>query len=185
MKFYKKDIEDYWFPLDDILQWFENKRTFIRDIKIGIKNLINWFPVIWKDRYWDNYFLYEILRFKISDMEKNIRKNGMHLRAEHDANKMKLCVNLLDRLIDDDYMGNALKHHDIKWGEGEFEFTPVDGRNGLSSLDITRPNVKTPKDEKQEIKEWKECIVRSDSIQVQDLELLFKTMTKHVRSWWD
>jgi hypothetical protein len=118
-------------------------------------------------------------------MEKNIRKNGIHLRAEQDADKMKLCVNLLDRLIEDDYVHNALKYHDRKWGEGEFEFTPVDGKKHLTSLDIIRHKVKTPKDKEQEQKEWRVCLDRSDNLQVQDLELLFKLMRKHIRSWWD
>ncbi len=43
--------------------------NFFRSIKYGIKNLITWFPIIWKDRDWDHWYLYKILRFKLIQME--------------------------------------------------------------------------------------------------------------------
>ena len=65
-------------------------RYFFRDIKVGIKNLIIWFPVIWKDRWWDHYFLYVMLHKKLSLMEHNLRNYGCHVRAEEDAKKIKI-----------------------------------------------------------------------------------------------
>jgi hypothetical protein len=38
--------------------WFLN---FTR----GIKSLIEWLPVIWKDRHWDDTYVFEILKHKI------------------------------------------------------------------------------------------------------------------------
>lgn len=41
----------------------------------NIKNLIAWFPVIWKDRDWDRYYLYNIMIFKLNKMEKFFNSN--------------------------------------------------------------------------------------------------------------
>ena len=76
----------------------------IRNLKEGIRNIIEWFPVIYEDRWWDYSFLYSILRKKLSLMEKGFREDGICLNSEKDAKKMKICVLLLDRLINDDYI---------------------------------------------------------------------------------
>lgn len=179
-----KDIEDYWFPIENIKDRIEKVDIFFRDIKVGIKNLIEWLPVIWKDRWWDHTFLYEMLRFKLSIMERKIRKHGIHLNAHDDADQIKLCVSLLDRLIDDDYHENAFKNHDKKWGEGVINWAPVEGTD-LLSMDCSRPNVNTPEEKKKEGKEWKVCMDHIEPMIKQDLETLFNTMRKHIRHWWD
>lgn len=43
-------------------------RIFIRDFRIGIKNLIKWFPVIWKDKDWDHEYFEDIILFKLQNM---------------------------------------------------------------------------------------------------------------------
>lgn len=75
-----------------------------RDVPQGIRNLITWFPVIWRDRWWDHYFLYSILKKKLELMEKGFRTYGIGLHSEKDAKNMKKCILLLDRLINNDYI---------------------------------------------------------------------------------
>ena len=45
-------------------------RNLYYSIKEGIPKLINWIPIIWKDRDWDYEFLLIILEHKITSMEK-------------------------------------------------------------------------------------------------------------------
>ena len=70
----------------------------------GIENIVEWFPTIYRDRWWDHSFLYSILKKKLEIMEKYFRRYGISTQAEKDADKMKKCVLLLDRLIKDDYI---------------------------------------------------------------------------------
>jgi len=49
---------------------FRKIKEWPRQIRQGIKSLIIWFPVIWKDRWWDQYFIYVVLRHKLHLMEK-------------------------------------------------------------------------------------------------------------------
>ena len=56
-------------------------------------------------------------------MEKNIRENGYHVHADRDADNIKRCIVLLDRIMDDEYDTKSLKRHDEKWGEANVGFT--------------------------------------------------------------
>jgi len=96
-----------------MIKWWKI-RDFFRSIRPGIKSLITWFPVIWKDRWWDHSFLYSILRKKLELMEEGFRLHGMGLHSEMDAKNMKKCILLLDRLINDAYIdyskGNNIRN---------------------------------------------------------------------------
>lgn len=56
--------------------WFEikyglkNIYSEIRGFKRGIKNIIKWIPIIYKDADWDYEFLIDILIFKLKSMEE-------------------------------------------------------------------------------------------------------------------
>jgi len=153
---------------------------YFRNIKQGIKNLFIWFPVVWDDRWWDHYYLFIILRFKLGLVEKNFRKYGHHIDAKKDADVMKYCCGILDRLIADEYYEEACKEHDLKWGRMDMK---VEWANG--KVDFIHPNVKTEEDKFIERKEFLECIKVKDQLEKDDVTELFKIMSRNVRKWWD
>jgi len=157
---------------------------WIRDIKHGFRNLYAWLPLIWKDRDWDHGFLFEMLQFKLSRMEKCLR-NGIHLHADETADKVKLCVLLLDRINKDEYHEMVFKHHDKKWGETDLTFTKCKDNPEMSELHISRENVNSEEDKEQERKEYRAIMKRPDELMQQDIDMLFETMRKHIRGWWD
>ena len=157
---------------------FQKIKDFPRNVIYGIENLIKWAPVIWDDRQWDNQFIYKVFRHKLHLTEQCIRKHGHHVRNIEDADKIKTCVLLIDRLIEDDYLEKVSKRYYEKWGRPDFNI-----KDGF--LDIKYPNVKTKKDKEQESKDYKRLINKEQEMKKQDLDLLFKTMNKHIQSWWD
>jgi hypothetical protein len=72
-------------------------KSYIRNFKQGIKNLIKWFPTIWNDRNWDYYFILEILKVKLQTQSDYIRKNGNHTQANRDSEIMNTLVKLTHR----------------------------------------------------------------------------------------
>lgn len=156
---------------------------FRYDIPYGIRNLVRWFPVIWKDRNWDHQYIYEILHHKLNLQERHIRKHDVHVDAHKVARRIKLCVLLLKRLMKDDYYENAFYFHDKKWGESNFDWIEHD--NDHVRLDLTRPNVITEEDKEQENKEYRRLSKHETMLREQDLNMLFSTMRKHIQSWWD
>lgn len=153
-------------------------------IPYGTKNLIRWFPTIWNDRNYDQYFIYVILQKKLQLSEKCLR-NGHHMYAEKTADEVKLCSLILDRLIKDEYDLHAFKRHDEKWGEANFNFKEIKDKPGYSSLHITHEKVKTEKDKEEEQKDFKRSYENEQKLKEQDLDLLFKLMRKHIQGWWD
>jgi hypothetical protein len=77
-------------------------RWFLWDVKhvhktvwTGIKNLWRWFPIIWKDRDWDYYYIFQVLKFKLE-------KQAKHLGGR-DAELMMTCVRLINKLQNEEY----------------------------------------------------------------------------------
>jgi len=174
--------EDFKYWLEHIIDWFPSTA---RSIKYGIQNLINWFPIIWKDRDWDHHFFHVMLRRKLTNMEQHLRKYGHHLNADKDADNIKVCVNLLNRIIDDEYCEGVYKNHDKKWGKSHFNWDDIPDDRGLVELHITRDNVITDEDKAQERKEFRRLIKHEGELKVQDKDYLYNTINKYILYWWD
>jgi len=168
-----------------MIQAFKKMGDVFSDIKESIGNLIVWFPVIWKDRWWDHWFVYSMLHKKLSLMEQNIRHHGHHANAENDADKIKKCVLLLERLLKDEgYHEMAFKRHYEKWGEPQMAWKKMEGSD-LVKLEITYPAVKNEEDKKQERKEFRIAMGMENRSRRQDTDMLFDLMKKHIQTWWD
>lgn len=74
-----------------------------RDIKNGIRNLRYWLPIIWGNRNWDYYYLFAILHHKMRAMVRVWENNDVYIGQEKDLKHMKICYNLLDRIIKNEY----------------------------------------------------------------------------------
>lgn len=171
----------------DKLKWkFRNEiRYWPLDFKTGVKNLISWFPIVWKDRQWDHQFIYAILRHKLHLTEQFIRHNGVHINNIKDADKIKKCVLLLDRLIKDEYHENVNRYYYERWGEPEMIFEDSEEHPGCKTVDLKYPNVKTKEDEKVNTKQFKRNFKIEQKLKEQDLDMLFKMMRKYIETWED
>ena len=162
----------------------DNIETIYYNIKNGISNLIRWFPVVWKDRDWDHTYIYDVLHFKLKNTEHCIR-NGSHVKSDKDADRIKICVNLLGRLIKDDYYDNVYKHFDKKWGELSFGSEKDEEREGYCKLIFKRSNDPNNEREEERDKEYKKLMNKEGYLIHQDLDLLFDIMKKNIQKWWD
>jgi len=164
---------------------FYKIKQWPRQIRQGIMNLIIWFPVIWKDRNWDHIYIYQIFRHKLHLTEQLIRLHGHHVKHIEDADKIKKCVILLDRLIEDEYHENVFKNHYKKWGEPEMNWKDSTDFSGCTMLDIKYPHVKTGEDNKRQTIDFRIKSQMEAALREQDLDMLFELMRKHIQTWWD
>lgn len=95
----------------------------IREFFRSIKNLIVWFPVIWKDRQWDSWYIEELLLKKITLMRDSTQKRQFYIGWENEVKWMNYCIYLLTMLTKSKY-----------W-EDEFD-GKIPSNNGLSSRSI-------------------------------------------------
>jgi hypothetical protein len=72
-------------------------------VKYGVKNLYKWFWIIWKDRDWDHYYIFQLLKFKLEKQARHLAENGFHNDAQRDAERMMTCVRLIDKIQNEDY----------------------------------------------------------------------------------
>jgi hypothetical protein len=113
-----------WIPL-----WWNHDGRFIgRWFIRGVKKLIYWFPIIWKDRDCDSYYIFEIMMHKIKAQSKYIGDRDIHRGAKRDAEIMMTCVRLMKLVQDEHYSGEYSDYHKTKhW------FEPINDGRGCST----------------------------------------------------
>lgn len=157
----------------------------LKRVKQSITNLIKWFPVIWNDRDWDHQFFHIMLRKKLSNMEDFYRNHGCHLNAIKDADNIKICVNLLDRIIQDKYHEMFFDNHDKKWGDITLMYSNIEDNKDLVSVDVIRSKTITEEDKKQERKEFESLFKKQEQQRLQDIEYLYDMLKNNILCWWD
>ena len=86
---------------------FKIKQFFKR-----IYNIYRWFHIVWKDKDYDHWYIFEILKTKLKFQSKYFRKYGYHLSSERDAEKMELCIRLIDKVQNEYYLDEQLMKKD-------------------------------------------------------------------------
>ena len=157
----------------------------IRSIWRGIKNIFIWMPVIYKDRWYDHYYFFKILEFKLNLMSEMFEKEGHGVNSPKDAKRMKMCAELCKRFSEDNYSEEMYKAHEEKWGKLKMDFKDDPDRPGFGSLKMTHSKCLTEEDKTMEAIENKKIWDHEEKMKQQDINKLFDTMKKYIRGWWD
>ena len=183
------------------LWWDHEGRYYHKMFKTGVKNLIYWFPIIWKDRHWDSHYIFEIMMHKIKAQSKYIGSRDIHTRAKRDAEVMMTCVRLMEKVQDEFYSSEYMDYHkDKHW------FTPAD-QEGYSTWnsrtlyeDFDEYFAKYPLTYKKvmngsgpfnfdgnDVNNVKKSIAMNIAHVNQERahKLLFKIMEQNIEKWWD
>ncbi len=168
--------------------WYPVKR-FYR----SVRNVIRWFPVIWKDRDWDDWYILEILKFKIKNQAEYIGGRDFHTRAKRDAEIMMVCVRLLERIQEEYYDMELYNYY-----RTDLIFVPSETRPGSYSIeeDLISENLddyfkKYPRTYKQIVNEFKGKEKKIIAIKMgihnhyKAKKLLFKILEEQMERWWD
>ena len=166
-----------------------------------VKNLIRWFPVIVKDRDYDDYFIFEILKTKLKHQAKYIGDRDWHTRAKRDAEIMMTCVRLIEKTQDEFYSGDYMNYH-----ESRFNWLDIEERPDCKQLEIKHIS----EDYDSYFAKHKSAVKRvlaDKKLQIFKLngdddkhrlamnlghynekraqDLLFKLINRNIRGWWD
>lgn len=164
-------------------------KTRINIIKQGIKNIFFWIKTIWKDRDFDFYYFYEILKKKLEKQIKFLSKNDFN---SYEINRMKLCIKLIDLINNDHYINELfdLIEYDLKYNKNDnfYKLTintkAVEDYIKKNSLKAKKfLNEKNLDDLDDEYKE-KIAILIATNKQNKANELLFKILSNHIYKWW-
>ena len=174
------------------LWWRFEARYYYRDFINGIKNLWNWFPVIWKDRDHDQHFIYEMLIHKLEKQAKYIGKRDRHTGSKREAEKMLLCARLA-RIQQEDLYGFEY----LDYFDEDTKFVPTDETEKWYMIEsvTTRDELidyfyKYRRQHKKLMykgnKDNKYTAMRiARNNQERSRKLLFKIMEENIEKWWD
>ncbi len=104
-------------------EFYMNKFLFtpIHNIIEGVTNFYFWTKVIFKDRNWDDFYIFEILKHKLYLQRKYLIYHNRHTRIDQDNRDMTLCLNLIERIQEDFYQMEYMDYQ-----ENESKFIPTD-----------------------------------------------------------
>lgn len=120
-------------------------------------------------------------------MSEHMEKDGITLSSSKKAKELKLCVDLIQRIIDNEYGNIALDNISKKYGELKLDDTPI-YINGQKYYEVNIYREKAPKGTdayEQEYKESRKAFDDAERQRKQDIEYLFDTMKKRLEGWWD
>jgi hypothetical protein len=187
--------------------WRQTKiRQFFREFKYGIKNLVRWFPIIWKDRDWDQDFIYNLLAKKLEFQAKYIGDRDFHTESKRDAERMRLVVKLINLQQEEFYHMEYMDYEEVEhWFEPSkehagykewkhktlserydefFKKYPRQYKRVLNGKGVfakhRKDNYVVDPNDKHKI-----ALEIAHMNQERCRKLLFRIMSDHIERWWD
>ena len=200
------DFDDYKPTVfDKIKWWIQDIKYYPHNFIAGVKNLIAWFPIIWKDRDWDDHYIFEVLKFKIRRQSKYIAGRDFHTTAKRDAEIMNLVARLMELEQDETYAMEYMDYHKTKnyfvETDKEYDGKPTyEWKSDDLSENFDEYFKKYPRQYKKavsgELKRYMRYDDEAKNKQIYAMEiarenqerchrLLFKILADNIRKWWD
>lgn len=153
-------------------------RTYIENIK----RLIKWTPVIWKDREWDQDYLYAILEFKIKNMQKfyeSGESTTCQEKVDETISEMKEVRRLIARIRNDVYLEEATIDFNKKYPnyhKEAFNFEKIEGSKCSRLVSYAS--------KESELEYRKYCDI-ADKNREEERKQLFELLRDKIEGWWD
>lgn len=165
---------------------FSEIRIFFRNLFIGFHNLIEWFPVIWKDRDWDKDYIMEILIYKMKRNRQYMIDHG-HVINENQIHTLTECIELLEKVHNEweNYEEPEYTKHEQKWGKADYYTEPSEENPNCYVLKDRNDERYTEK----ELEKKKKDFLLSSRIgglkRKRDFEHAMEIFVSEFDSWWD
>lgn len=174
--------------IEFIKDFFQKIKNKYYNIKFGIRNLFIWFSIVWADRPYDYSFILKLLYFKLCLVQKHSKKiEDLHKKllghkyvSSNTYLEIDKVVELLDRIIKDEYSNKEFEPLDKRWGASEFIINKE-----KSSIEFIRPKIKN-EEEKLEEERLSAIALKSANKKAEiDFDTFFKILSENITSWWD
>ena len=198
-----KDENTTWFSkkFESVIIWYTMEGKFIfRNIKIGVKNLWKWLPIVWKDRDWDYRYLITVLEFKLKKQSEYIGSRDIHTRAKRDSEVMMTCVRLLNRFGDEYYGSEYLDYFKSKhkFVKDDDNFFTVQSKIVIEDFDdyfkkypLIHKRVLNGEGPYHLDGDDEKSVKKSIAMNIANInhnrvrKLVFKIMENNIEKWWD
>ena len=134
--------------------------------------LLKWAPIIWKDRDWDYYHIYQIFKCKLKFTREYLQKYGHSAEKDIDIKNIRIAELLIERIQKNEY---ATKDYDEYFD------------NYISILDTIMKTDTSNKvaEDKNSKKLFLNIVEKEKYLREYDKQYLFKHLQKYLHKWWD
>lgn len=138
--------------------------------------IIQWIPILWKDRDWDHGFLTAIVIFKLQRIRDDIKKRNITWSTKRTEKQINYALFLIDQIQEDVPIRFASEAEQLrnKWGELEFR-----DRRLTYSKAITEENKKSARDE------FFVFYNKTEAYQAKLRQRLARHLLAYYECWWD
>lgn len=159
-------------------------RTIRRFIE-RIRHVFHWLPIIWRDHDFDHAYLYDILIFKLENMQKFFASEyAWTSDAEKHALELFVAVEMLKKLRVNYFEEETMEEHDEKWGNLFAWHEDIPGKD-FSILHLERPLAVTQEEKELEREEFRARILNAQEVHEKLRSKAFKFIADHIETWWD
>lgn len=167
--------------------------SWLKEFLTGCNNLIKWAPTIWKQRDWDDAFIFDVLQKKIEFQRKELVSANRHTRIDADNRDMTIVLNLLERVRNEYYVMEYLDYRETKF---RFEDIKDDPKRKRLEIDVIweeddkflskyPSTVRKVMKDKPDINKSDLCHLVSRYNEEKANDLLFRILRERMRWWWD
>lgn len=182
----KEYNEWYW----KLYRWFKWEFKYIpSNITQGIKNLWKWFPIVWKDRDWDDHFIFEALKFKLKNTADYLAKYDRYKGVEDDVRYIRICEKLIQRIQNNYYQMEYIDYVDdemcLSNGKIEIKVHKDDTATYIKKYPNTHKKVLNNPKYKGYQKDTGMALAMGIERHLKARKLLFKILEERIEGWWD
>ena len=172
---------------------------FLNDVGVGLSNLYYWIPTIWKDRNWDDTYIYTVLERKIYLQREYLVSNNRHSGVDINNRDMTIVLNLIDKVKNEYYCTEYFDYN-----ESTFDFVEIDRKDGKGGklyelksdiisenfedyLNIYKNSTRIVKNKFKDKESDKSIIPHRVGLHnhIKAKKLLFKILEQRIDYWWD
>jgi len=187
---------------EKIKEWLEDKKydishiykdfiSFFRNLKTGIKNIIYYIPIIYKDRQWDFYYMHSFEYKKLKRMRDYFMTSNIVVNSKRYAQEIDLAIRLLEIIMEDD---KAYRDYlDLNYS-GPINFNkPYNDAEHKLPIYVNIHNIGKymVKYTKADIRKFKRSIKGKERLYAMEIRkikakyLYYRLLYEHSEDWWD
>lgn len=175
--------------------WRSYTPSWLLNFIDGIKNIFKWIPVLYKDKDWDWRYIYEIMEFKLLQQRNYLVTANRHMSIPEINRDITLCLNLIQRIKDEYYQSEYFDYF-----KARYWFEPTDETEQYFTYHsemiwekFDEYFAKYPIQHKKVLQKYSDKIKEKKDIafwiglenEKRAQNLLYKTLNRKLRHWWD
>jgi hypothetical protein len=175
--------------------WRKYAPIWFKQFIDGVSNIVKWAPTIYKNRDWDDGFIFEILKFKLIQQRKELVRGNRHMGVEAINRDITICLNLIEHIQNETY---NLEYQDYVREKVWFSDNGNETSTYNSAIEwenFTGYFLKYQNQTKRLVDKDHELLLEENkmrlALRLSDLNqsrcqtLLFKILNEKINRWWD